>query len=118
MYKHLFQFICLLIVNIVSGRRLCYYPALHTLKLSKTVRRLLFVIDVDDSRVSVVGIIWQAMVVLTIVVLVVVCFFSCFDSFFEWYNLVSVIEWICVGVPLAVYSLISEHILKKRGFKR
>ena len=115
--KDFIQFILIFIVNIASGRRLCYYPALHMIKLSKPVRRLLFVVDVDGAEISVVGFVWQMMVVFTIVILSVVCLFFSFDTFFEWYNIVSVLEWMCVGIPLAVYSLVSEYVLKKRNSK-
>lgn len=116
-YKDLIRFILILIVNIVSGRRLCYYPALHMVKLSRRVRRLLFIVDIGNAEISIVGFVWQVMVVLTTVAFGVTWFFSHFDDFFKWFNLVSVLEWICVGIPLAVYSLISERILKKRGFR-
>lgn len=115
-YKDLFQFVSILIVNIVSGRRLCYYPSLHMVKLPKRVRQLLYVIDIGHAEISIVGFIWQVVFVLTTVAFCITWIFSPFDAFFKWYNMISVLEWLCVGIPLAVYSLISEYVLKKRGY--
>lgn len=110
-----FRFICFFLINIYGGRKFSSEPALHTVRLSKRMRRLIYVVDIGNSEISIVGLIWQTMFVITTLGLCIAWIILRFDSFFWWYNGIAVIEWLFVGVPLAIYSGISQYILHRRG---
>ena len=116
-YKDLIYFIAVLCINIDAGRRFSYYPSLHKVRLSKKVRKLLYIVDIADfgyCEISIVGFIWQIMFIVTTLACCIAWLIFRFD-FLKLYTFVSLCEWLLVGLPLGIYSGISEIILKKRG---
>lgn len=110
-----FRFICFFLINIYGGRKFSSEPALHTVRLSKRMRRWLYFVDIGNSEVSIVGFIWQIMLVITMLGFCIAWVIFRFDSFFWWYNGITVAEWLLVGVPSGIYTGISQYILHKRG---
>ena len=110
-----FRFICIFLVNIYAGRRFSSYPALHKVRLSKKMRRLLYVVDIGNSEISIVGFIWQIMFIVTILGFCIAWIVFRFEKFFLLYNGVVAGECLFVGIPLGIYSGISQYILHRRG---
>lgn len=110
--KEFIRFILILIVNISVGRRFSRESDSHTIKLPKSVRRWLYIVDLDCSRVSIAGLIWQITIIVTAIGLCIAWLIFRFDFFF-WYNGISVCEWVGIGLPLGVYLGVCELLIKK-----
>lgn len=108
------KYVCVAIVYVVMGRRLACSPTKHTLDLKPRIRRLLFIVDVSCSRVSLSGIIWQILFYLT-----AGSFFAAYlvsEVEIEWilglFDFIMTVEWIGIGLPLIIYSIVCESIRK------
>ena len=114
MTKVVIEIVAILVIDILIGRRMAYTSALHAFALPKRVRRLLFIVDIGPSAVSVAAIIWQVLLYLTLVFFALAPLFFEIDGIVYLFFRVTLFEWLAVAVPLFIYGGISEIILKKR----
>lgn len=106
------QFLLILMVNIGVGRRFSRESDCHTIRLPKSIRCWLYIVDLDCDEVSIAGLIWQITIFVTAVVLYIAWLIFRFDFFF-WYNGISVCEWVGIGLPLGIYLGICEFLFIK-----
>lgn len=110
------QFILVFVVNVSLGRKFARYPAIHTFCLSKRARRFLFIVDIEVPVVSITAILWQIFFYLQICFTLVSYFIFAYDSWVYLVKCSILILWLGVCVPLGLYAVISEIILKRNRY--
>jgi hypothetical protein len=99
------------------GRKLAKWPSLMRMRLSKRLRRLLFIVDIGVEEVNVCGIFWNIMFYFIVIVFGAGYFSIGFlfsrETYFHIMALTAYIAGFCVGLPMSLYCFIC-YLLKRR----
>jgi len=116
--RNTIETMAIIAIYIIVGRRLCYYPSYHKIKLPPKIRRALFGVDLQTDKINPCGVIWQCLFIATACVFLL-GFFQ-IDSLYsaQFYSkmtgIIILVEWIGIGVPMGAYCGICEILIKRR----
>lgn len=112
--KESVQILVLLYVYFLFGRKLATYSSIHPIVLTKRMRCFLFIIDIRKSNISVVAVIWQVLIYVTIMVSLIALFVIKTSDFVGYLCIALLGEIFIVGLPLGIYAAIGEAIKARR----
>lgn len=112
--KEAVQILVILYVYFLFGRKLATYSSIHPIALTKKMRRFLFIIDIRKSNISVVAVIWQALIYVTIIFSLIAFFVLKTSDFWGYLCIALLGEIFIVGLPLGIYAAIGEAIKARR----